>query len=96
MFHDRPYKKDLTALAKGGKVVKHVGKGAREQSTSGGTRSTLTGGDPMMRMTNSYPKPPPADFSTPSPQSAPPVPIGSQPPAAPTAMMPDSGGDEEE
>jgi hypothetical protein len=95
MFHSKPYKKDITPFAKGGKVVKHVGKGAREQSTLGG-RSTLTGGDPYARMTNNYPKPPPQDFSAPTPQPAPPVPTGSQPPSAPTAMMPGGIGEEEE
>ena len=53
MFHSKPFKKDLTLFAKGGKVVKHVGKGAREQSSMGGS---LTGGEPFARMDNRYPK----------------------------------------
>jgi hypothetical protein len=94
MFHSKPFKKDLTPFAKGGRVVKHVGKGGREQSTRGG--ETLTGGDPFGRMANHYPKmsdlaPSGGSLGGP-PTSAPPVPQGQRPPSAPTAMMPDSGG----
>jgi len=101
MFHNKPFKKDLTPFAKGGKVVKHVGKGATEQSTRGG-RATITGGDPFARMANRYPTSP-QDLGAgdsvgtlggpPMPPS--PVPMGSKPPSAPTAMMPpDTGGGE--
>jgi hypothetical protein len=97
MFHSPPYKKDLTPFARGGKVVKHVGKGAKEQSSRFG--ETMTGGNPYARMANMYPKPtdvapsggslggPPMD------QQTPPVPQGQRPPNTPTAMMPPSGGD---
>jgi hypothetical protein len=103
MFHNKPFKKDLTAFAKGGKVVKHVGKGAREQSSSGGFGS-LTGGDAMARMANNYPKAPAGPAPTESmggpALGSSPVPMGSRPPGAPTAMMPGGigggGGEEEE
>jgi hypothetical protein len=100
VFHNRPFKKDLTKLARGGSVVKHIGKGAREQSARGG--STLTGGDPYARMANRYPKPTPADLGgeslTPTSSQGPPspVPMGNRPPGAPTAMMPPSGGGDAE
>jgi len=99
VFHSRPYKKDLVPFAKGGRVIKHVGKGAREQSLKGG--ESLTGGDPFSRMANRYPTSP-QDLGAgnavgtlggpPIPPS--PVPTGSKPPAAPTALMPssDTGG----
>lgn len=102
VFHNRPFKKDLTKLAKGGSVVKHIGKGAREQSARGG--STLTGGDPFARMANRYPKPTPADLGdqeslTPTSSqgpATPPVPMGTRPPNAPTALMPSAGGEPDE
>lgn len=93
MFHSKPFKKDITAFAKGGKVVKHVGKGAREQSSRGG--ETLTGGDPYARMSNRYPKPAPQDLGDPDPAPSPPVPTGPRPGGSPTAMMPPSGGSDE-
>jgi hypothetical protein len=100
VFHNRPFKKDLTPFAKGGQVIKHLGKGAREQSARGG--ETMTGGDPYSRMSNRYPKAttqdlanePDSEPASPSPPPSP-VPMGSRPPAAPTAMMPPSGGDAE-
>jgi hypothetical protein len=93
VFHNRPFKKDLTPFAKGGRVVKHIGKGARE-----GSSGALTGGDPFGRMANHYPKP--SDLAPsgaglggpPTSQPTSPVPMGSRPPQSPTAMMPDSGG----
>jgi len=101
MFHSKPYKKDLQAFAKGGKVVKHVGKGAREQKRGPGGFESMTGGDALARMANSYPKTPVApsggSLGGPSLGSAPsPVPQGSRPPAAPTAMMPGNIGGEDE
>ena len=51
MFHNKPFKKDITPFAKGGKVVKHVGKGAREQSRGSGM-DTMTGPDSLARMSN--------------------------------------------
>jgi hypothetical protein len=104
MFHSKPFKKDITAFAKGGKVVKHVGKGAREQSRGSGGLETLTSADSMARMANRYPKP--SDMAPsggglggPPMESSPaPVPTGPRPGGAPTAMMPPDmgGGDEEE
>jgi len=102
MFHSKPYKKDIQAFAKGGKVVKHVGKGAKEQSTRGNSFASMTGGDAMARMANSYPKAPAGPAPTeslggPPMQSAPPVPMGSRSEGAPSAMMPpDMGGEEDE
>lgn len=93
MFHSKPFKKDITPFAKGGQVVKHIGKGSREQSSRGG--ESLTGGNPYERMSNSYPK---SSASAPSSESEPPpspVPMGSKPAGAPTAMMPPSGGGDE-
>jgi hypothetical protein len=98
MFHSKPFKKDLTPFARGGKVTKHVGKGAREQARSPGGFESLTGGS-LARMANSYPKaapaapPPGGGLGGPALGSSSPVPMGSRPPAAPTAMMP-GGGDE--
>ena len=94
MFHSKPFKKDITPFAKGGKVVKHVGKGAREQSPGRGFE-TMTGGNPYERMANRYPKSAPE----PAPESAmpaPPVPMGSRGGSAPTAMMPSFMGEDEE
>ena len=105
MFHGKPFKKDLTPFAKGGKVVKHVGKGAREQTRGRGGYESMTGSDTLARMANSYPKAPAGPAPTESLGGPPlgstaPVPMGSRPPAAPTAMMPGNigagGGDEEE
>ena len=99
MFHNKPFKKDITAFAKGGKVVKHIGKGAKEQSRGPSGFESLTGGSAMARMANSYPKQMPQE-STPAPASEgppPPVPMGSRGGGAPTAMMPgDIGGGAEE
>ena len=87
VFHNRPFKKDLTPFAGGGKVVKHIGKGATEQSAKGG--STLTGGDPFARMANRYPKQTPAP-----PPSTPPglggPSLGSSPPPPMTPPTPPS------
>jgi hypothetical protein len=97
MFHSKPFKKDLTPFAKGGKVVKHVGKGAKEQTRGPGGFESLTGNS-MARMANSYPKAPAGPAPTESlggPPMSSPVPQGSRPPGAPTAMMPPSGGGEE-
>jgi hypothetical protein len=103
MFHNKPFKKDLTPFAKGGKVVKHIGKGAKEQSRSSGGMETMTGGDPFARMSNRYPKPSTQDLAPPveaeSAGPPPPVPMGSKGGSAPSAMMPGDiggGGDEEE
>jgi hypothetical protein len=93
MFHSKPFKKDITPFAKGGKVVKHVGKGAKEQSTRGSSFASMTGGSEMARMANSYPKEAPAEAAP--ARSAPPVPMGSQSGGAPTAMMPPSMGEDE-
>jgi hypothetical protein len=90
MFHNKPFKKDITPFAKGGKVVKHIGKGAKEQSRSGGFE-TMTGGDPFARMANRYPKSSPADLAPPAETDSgppPPVPMGSKGGGAPSAMMP--------
>ena len=99
MFHNKPFKKDITPFAKGGKVVKHIGKGAKEQSRSGGFE-TMTGGDPFARMANRYPKSSPADLAPPAETDSgppPPVPMGSKSGGAPSAMMPgDIGAAEEE
>lgn len=89
VFHTKPFKKDITPFAKGGKVVKHVGKGAREQS-GGGAFNSLTGGDAMARMANNYPKAPAGPAPTESMGGPPMPPSGSS--AAPTAMMPPAGG----
>jgi len=100
MFHSKPFKKDITPFAKGGKVTKHVGKGAREQTRGFGGSESLTGADSLARMANSYPKAAPSGPSSvgnlggSSMGSSPPVPQGSRPPAAPTALMPGGGGDE--
>jgi hypothetical protein len=102
MFHNKPFKKDITPFAKGGKVVKHIGKGAKEQARGPGGFETMTGGDPFARMSNRYPKASPQDLApAEQPESAPPpppVPMGSKGGGgAPSAMMPpDMGGGEEE
>ena len=99
MFHNKPFKKDITPFAKGGKVVKHIGKGAKEQSTGGGGMATMTGGSPFARMSNNYPKPSPQDLAPPEEDSGPPppVPMGPKGGSAPSAMMPgDIGGGDEE
>ena len=94
MFHSRPFKKDITPFAKGGKVVKHIGKGAKEQSRGPSGFESMTGGSAMARMANSYPKDAPAE-SAPS-RPSPPVPEGSRGEGAPSAMMPPSMGEDEE
>jgi hypothetical protein len=98
MFHSKPFKKDLTPFAKGGKVVKHVGKGAREQTRGSGGSESLTGADSLARMANSYPKaaagPAPTESLGGPALGSSPVPMGSRPPPAPTAMMPSGGGEE--
>ena len=101
MFHSKPFKKDITPFAKGGQVVKHIGKGAKEQSRSSGGMETMTGGDPFARMSNRYPKPSPVDLAPPAEAETaappPPVPMGAKGGSAPSAMMPgDIGGAEEE
>jgi len=98
MFHSKPFKKDITPFAKGGKVVKHVGKGAREQTRGYGGSESLTGADSLARMSNNYAKPQPQPEAAPAAsQPAPPVPTGPRGGSAPSAMMPpDMGGDEEE
>ena len=54
------FKKDITPFAKGGKVIKHKGKG-----------SAVRRPDPMSQMTNRYPK-----QEEPLPQPAPAAPMG--------------------
>jgi hypothetical protein len=93
MARNRPYKKDLTPLTKGGSIKTHVGKGAREQSRDSSGAESLTGGDPMQGMANQYPKAAP---EAPSEPEEPPVPMGQAPSRAPTAMMPPSGGGDDD
>lgn len=88
----KPYKKDLTALTKGGSIKTHTGKGASEQRRGSDGSESLTGGDPMQSMANQYPKAAP-EPEAPEPE-APPVPMGQSPPRSPTALMP--GGDDDE
>jgi hypothetical protein len=96
MARSRPYKKDLTALTKGGSIRTHVGKGASEQRRGPGGSETLTGGDPMQGMANQYPKPTPQpEPEAPDPDASP-VPMGQSPPRQPTAMMPPSGGGDDD
>ena len=94
MARNRPFKKDLTPIGRGG-ITTHVGKGASEQRRGPGGFESLTGGDPMQSMANRYPKPsPPAPEAPPEPDE-PPVPMGQQPSRGPTALMPpDNDGDE--
>ena len=95
----RPFKKDLTPIGRRGTVQTHVGKGASEQRRGPGGAETLTGGDPMQGMANQYPKPSPTPEPPPDTEpepDEPPVPMGQQPPRAPTALMPPSGGDDDE
>jgi len=55
-----------------GNVTKQRGKGSTQQDNTGGGLDAVTGGDPLQRMMNQYPKPPP-------PVRAPPVePAGDQ------------------
>ena len=78
MPHRGPFKKDLTAIGRGG-ISKLTGKGAREQSRGGfGGPESLTGGSALGSMANNYPKPSLSDLA---PDGAPPM-------GAPTAMMP--------
>ena len=70
------FKKHLRPLTAKGTVTKHRGKGATEQRTAPGMRESLTGGDPLGRMTNNYPKPAPPP---PSPGPLAP-PVGAAPP----------------
>ena len=92
----KPFKKDLTPLTKGGSIKTHVGKGAREQSRGFGGAESLTGGDPMQGMANQYPKPAPEpEAAAPEPEE-PSVPMGQAAPRAPTALMPPSGGGDDE
>jgi hypothetical protein len=80
-----PFKKDLTAIGRGG-IRKFTGKGAREQSRSGfGGLESLTGGNPFSSMANNYPKPAPEDLGS---SGTPSAPMGSASPQLPTAMMP--------
>jgi hypothetical protein len=95
MFHSKPFKKDITPFAKGGRVVKHIGKGAREQPRSSGGYETLTGADSLARMANRYPKAP-AEAAPASSGPPPPVPTGSRGGGTPSAMMPDMDMDEDE
>jgi hypothetical protein len=92
MARNRPFKKDLTPLTKGGSITTHTGKGAREQSRGSGGTESLTG-DPMQGMTNRYPK---AEPEAPPEPEEPPVPMGQAPSRAPTALMPPSGGGDDE
>ena len=79
------FKKDLTPIGgRRGTVAKHAGKGARMQRMQPGGRESLTGGSPLNRMTNRFPKPAPAPAPglAPGPGSAgmtPPFGVG-QPP----------------
>ena len=75
------FKKDLTPLAKGGKVTKHRGKGATEQRTFPRQRETLTGDDTFARAAGRYPKPAPAPVvpAGPPPATTPPLGMGVPP-----------------
>jgi hypothetical protein len=72
------FKKQLTPMrphSRGmrGQVVKQRGKGSTQQDQPPpGGRETVTGADPMQRMMNQYPKPPPpVPPPAPMPASAP-------------------------
>lgn len=67
------YKKDITPFAKGGSVTKHKGKGATEQRNPPRTRESLTGGSPLGRAMNTYPK------AAPAPAAPAPMPMGLPP-----------------
>jgi len=54
------FKKDITPFAKGGKVIKHKGKGSAERRP-----------DPMTQMTSRYPKPMPSAEPAPAPMGMP-------------------------
>jgi hypothetical protein len=95
MARNRPYKKDLTPLTKGGSIKTHVGKGAREQSRDSSGAESLTG-DPMQGMANQYSKPAPEPEAAPLEPEEPPVPMGQAPSRAPTALMPPSAGGDDE
>lgn len=96
MARNRPYKKDLTALTRGGSIKTHTGKGAREQSRGPSGVESLTG-DPMQGVMNQYPKAAPEPEAPPEPEASP-VPMGQAPSRAPTALMPPNaaGGEDDE
>jgi len=79
------FKKDLTPLRPGGKVVKHRGKGATEQRLTGGMQDSVTGPPSMERAMSRYPKPAP-------PAPAPPAPAPAAAPMAPMGPMPPDEG----
>ena len=76
------FKKDLTPIGRKGTVTKHKGKGATEQRNRPGARETLTGGSPLARTLNAYPKPAPAPPAPPAPAAGPGLtpPFGMTPP----------------
>lgn len=94
MARNKPYKKDLTALTKGGSINTHTGKGAREQARDSSGVESLTGGTPMQSAGNYYPKAVPEPEAPPEPEE-PPVPMGQAPSRGPTALMPPGGSDDE-
>lgn len=66
-----PYKKDLTALTKGGAIHKHVGKGSVQQRVPAGGMQTITPGNPAARTLQDYSKATPMPMPNPSPMGPP-------------------------
>ena len=94
------FKKHLSPLSKGGQVLKHAGKGSKQQQPMPGGRESMTGGDPVNRMLNRYPTAPQPTNPTPAP-AAPlggpamgPSPAPIPPPTGLGAGLPDDDGDE--
>lgn len=54
------WKKDLTAVSKGGTISKHAHKGFRSQPTGRNVMATLHDGEPGHRSNNDYGKRPPS------------------------------------
>ncbi len=54
------WKKDLTAISKGGSIEKHAHKGFKSQSVGRNEFATVAGGKPAHRANNDYGKRPPA------------------------------------
>ena len=91
---NRPFKKDLTPIGRGG-IRKFTGKGGREQARGGlGGPESLTGGSMLGSLGNNYPKPMPE--AAPEPGGMPPLPMGQAPPRFPTAMMPGGGATDDD
>jgi len=66
------FKKDLTALSKGGSIIKNAGKGASSQpKLARGELNTLTKGDPAARTMQNYAKATPMANPIPEPPSLP-------------------------